>query len=166
MSTIKVKDNRKRSATQIKNIATSKVASQYDSNELIRVPRKKRGRTGIIPNRKQQRKKTPKHNRNQCYCIIFKKAGIPDQNYILHSSYFFYKRSDQHSFKDWLGGYLGNRADSVKKYKNSEQKWKKDLKSLKNQNKMLYIIAKESGSYRALKRIKKILSKASQQRIR
>ena len=59
-----------------------------------------------------------------------------------------------------MGGSLGNRADSVKYYKKSEHTWKKELKALKNQNKMLFIIAKKSGSRRELKNIKKIKAKA------
>ena len=50
LSTIEVKDNRKRAVTQINMIATSKLACHYDSNEFIRVPCKKRARTGVIIN--------------------------------------------------------------------------------------------------------------------
>ena len=60
-----------------------------------------------------------------------------------------------------MGGYLGDRADTVKHYKKSEQKWKKELKSLKNQNKMLFRIAEKSGSHHEMKNIKKIRTKAS-----
>ena len=57
-----------------------------------------------------------------------------------------------------------NRAESVKQYKNSKGKWKKDIKSLKNQNKLLYIISKKSGSRREIKKINNIRSKASKKR--
>ena len=56
---------------------------------------------------------------------------------------------------------MGSRTDSVKKYKKSENKWKKELKALNNQNKMLYIIAKKSGSSREIKKTKKIRAEAS-----
>ena len=49
---------------------------------------------------------------------------------------------------------MGSRTNYVKQYKNSENKCKKDLKSLKKQNKMLYRIAKKSFSHREIKRIR------------
>ena len=55
---------------------------------------------------------------------------------------------------------MSSRADTVKQYKNSEKKWRKNLKSLKKQNKMLYIIANKSSSLREIKKIKKIREKA------
>ena len=42
----------------------------------------------------------------------------------------------------------------------SEKKWKKELKALNKQNKMLYSIAKKFGSRREIKNIKKIREKA------
>ena len=74
------------------------------------------------------------------------------------------KRSDQHYIKNGLGGALGNRADAVNQYKNSEHKWKKELKALKNQNKMLYSIAKNFGSRRELKNINNIKAEAYKKR--
>ena len=56
---------------------------------------------------------------------------------------------------------MGSLTDAVKQYKKYENKWKKELKYLKNQNKMLYIIANKSGWRREIKKINKILSKAS-----
>ena len=53
------------------------------------------------------------------------------------------------------------RAEDVKQYKKSEINCKKELKSLKKQNKMLLSISKNSGSRRELKKIKKIRAKAS-----
>ena len=52
---------------------------------------------------------------------------------------YFVKGSNQKSVKDGLGGPLGSRVNDVKHYKKSENKWKKDLKALNNQNK--YFIA-------------------------
>ena len=53
------------------------------------------------------------------------------------------------------------RADTVKRYKKSENKWHKEIKYTKKQNKMLYIIDKKSGSRREIKKIKKIQAKSS-----
>ena len=70
--------------TQIKRIATSKAAPHYDSNESIRVSRKKRDSTGVITKDTQQGKKTPNYHGAQWYCVIFKKAEMPEQKYMLH----------------------------------------------------------------------------------
>ena len=56
ISTVEVKDNRKRVATQIKRFSTSKQASNYDINESVRAPRNERVRTGFLTNFKQQSK--------------------------------------------------------------------------------------------------------------
>ena len=74
LSTIKVKDNSKRAATQINMLATSRSASHSDSNKSVRVPCKNRARTGVIPSRKQHKKKAMKHNGIQCCCALCKKA--------------------------------------------------------------------------------------------
>ena len=73
----------------------------------------------------------------------------------------FVKCSGQRSIKEVLGGALGNRDDVVKHDKKSEHKWKKELKYLKKQNKILYSIAKKSGSRHELKKIKNIKANAS-----
>ena len=39
----------------------------------------------------------------------------------------FGKRSDQKSIKYGLGGPMGSRAEAVKQYKRSENKWKKEF---------------------------------------
>ena len=74
LSTIGVKYNSKRAETQIKRIATSRVAFHYDINESIRVTRKTLYNTVVLYNRKQQVKKTPKHHSPQRYYILCKKA--------------------------------------------------------------------------------------------
>ena len=40
---------------------------------------------------------------------------------------------------------MGSSAGAVKQYKKSKIKWKKELKALRKQNKMLASIAKKSG---------------------
>ena len=60
-----------------------------------------------------------------------------------------------------MGGSTGIRADTVKQYKKSENKWRKELKTLKEKNKMLYNIAKKSGSRLEINNIKKIREKDS-----
>ena len=54
------------------------------------------------------------------------------------------------SIKEGSGGSLGNRSTSVKQYRKSENKCKRDLKALKKQNKMIFSISKRLGSHREL----------------
>ena len=68
--TIEVKYNRERKATQIKRIATSNVSSHSDSDESIRVTLKKRVRTGVIHNLKQQGGDTTNHHCAQRHCVL------------------------------------------------------------------------------------------------
>ena len=84
LSTIEVKDNRKRAANQIKNIATFRAASHYDSDESVRFVRKNKASTGV--QFKRQGEKMPKHHGTQFYCILFDKAGMYEKNYMLNSS--------------------------------------------------------------------------------
>ena len=70
MSTIEVKYNRKRAATQIKNIENSWAASLSDSYESIRAPRKKKYRTGF--RFKQQGENISKHHGAQSYYVLCK----------------------------------------------------------------------------------------------
>ena len=65
------------------------------------------------------------------------------------------------TIKDGIGGFLGSRTDTVKKYKKCENKWKKEMSAIKKQNKILYSITKKSGSRREIKKIKNIRKKAS-----
>ena len=77
------------------------------------------------------------------------------------AEYWFGNRYDQNSIKDGLRGPLGGRAEAVKPCKKYENERKKELKALKKQNKMLYIIAKNFGLRYKLKKIKKIKNKDS-----
>ena len=57
---------------------------------------------------------------------------MSEQKYMSHiTENFFGKRSNQQSIKEGLRGSLGNIADAVNRYKKSEHKQKKELKSLK-----------------------------------
>ena len=76
LSTVKVKYNRKREVTRINKIAALRAASYSDSDKSVRVPRKKKARTGV--NFKQQGKKTTKQNSANCYCVLCKKVGMPE----------------------------------------------------------------------------------------
>ena len=60
-----------------------------------------------------------------------------------------------------MGGPISSRNHNVQQHKKSEKKWKKELKALKDQNKMLYSIAKNSGSRCEIQKIQKIRKEAS-----
>ena len=96
LSIIEVKDNSKKAVTQINWLATSRaVPVNSDSDEYVRVLCKKKVRTGVQPNHKKHGEKNPKHYEVQQYCVIFKKAEIPEQKFISHrSKNCFGKRSD------------------------------------------------------------------------
>ena len=76
---------------------------------------------------------------------------MPEHKYVSHIAKYFTGVRTKHSIKDGMGGPIGSKTHDVQQHKNSENKWKKELKALKNQNKMIYIIAKKSGSRRKIK---------------
>ena len=79
-----------------------------------------------------------KHHSNQNYCVLFKKAGMSEQKYMLHiSEDYFCKCYKQKYIKDGLGGPLGSRNYAVKQYNNYENKQMKVLKALKEQKEYL-----------------------------
>ena len=60
------------------------------------------------------------------------------------------------TIKDGMGGYVTIRDNTVKQYNKSENKWKKELKALKNQKKMLYSIVNNYRSRIEIININKI----------
>ena len=79
------------------------------------------------------------------------------------SEYCFGKRSDQNYIRDGMVVPMVSWVESMKQYKNSE-KFKKELKYIKKQNKILYSISKKSGSRHEQKNIKNIKDKAPKKR--
>ena len=124
LSATDVKDDRKMELTHINKIASSRAASLSDSNGSIRIPRKKKARigAGVLRSNKRPNNKVPKNHGTQCHYVLFKKAGILEKKYMLHSAEeFFGKRFNQKTITDGMGGHIGSRAEAVKKYKNSEK---------------------------------------------
>ena len=70
------------------------------------------------------------------------------------SENFFGDRSKQTSVKEELGGPIGNRTDAVSHYHKTEKKWKRNVKSLRKINRMLFSMANKSGSRHYIKNIK------------
>ena len=122
LSTIKVKDNRKREATQINNIASARAAFLSDSNGSIRILRKNNSRigAGVLCSKTLSHNKAPKNHSNQRHLVLCKKAGIPERKYISHiAEDCFGKRTNQKIIKDGLGGHMVSRYEAVKQYKKS-----------------------------------------------
>ena len=61
LSTIEFKDERKISAVNTKKIASARAASLSDSDKLVRIPRRKKSKTGVSNSHKTPRRA---HNRN------------------------------------------------------------------------------------------------------
>ena len=161
LSTIKVKYERKTAAVQINKIASVREASLYDTVEYMRIPRNKKSKTGVLRSNTSPKMVHSRHHGIQRYFVLCKNSGMPNCKYTLHSAEDFTGVCTNRSIKDVLGRPMGSRTYSVKQYKKSENKRKKELKALNKQNKMIYGIAKKSGSRREIKKIKKIRAKAS-----
>ena len=90
---------------------------------------------------------------------------MPERKYKYHiSGNLFGKRSNQAYFRDELVGTLCNSYDVVKHYQKTEKNWKRELKYLKKQKKMLYIMENNYGARSDLKKINKLNNKASKKR--
>ena len=101
------------------------VTVDYGSDEIPRVPHKKKARTGVMPSHNQQGNNNYKHKVSQGYCLMYNKYVIHDRTYKLHSSENFSGRSSNQEYTKYgLGGNLGNRVKSVKPFQNSKNKWK------------------------------------------
>ena len=155
LSTIEVKCKRKRVASQIKNIASARAASLFDSYAFVRIPRNKKSRIRDLHSNKPQ-KKAHNHHGTQRYCVLFNKAGIAEKKYMSQSDEYYTGILTNRTIKDGMKGYVESRSNTVKKYNKSENKWRKYLKNIKKQNKILYSIAKKSGSLHDIKNIKNI----------
>ena len=118
LSTIEVKDIRKRAATQIKKIAYARTASHSNSSGYVRITRNNKASTGFL--HKNPNKKASNHHGTRHHLMLSKKAGMPEKKYMSNSSEdCFGKRSDQKSIIDRLGGPMGSRSEVVKQYKRS-----------------------------------------------
>ena len=86
---------------------------------------------------------------------------MPELKYMSHSSKACTGMPTNQNIKYGMMGSVGSRDDTVKHYKNSENKWKKDMKDLKKKNKILHSISKKSGLCHKTNNAKKIRKKDS-----
>ena len=70
LSTIEVKDERKRAASQIKKIASARIFSLSDSEESVRIPKKKKAKTGVSNYHKTPRRAHDRHHVTHSYCVL------------------------------------------------------------------------------------------------
>ena len=80
---------------------------------------------------------------------------MPERKYTSHSAEYCTGMRTKHPIKDGMGVPMVISTNYVQQYNNSENKWKKELKALKKQNKILYSISNKYGSRREIKKIRK-----------
>ena len=131
LSTIDVKEERKRASGNIKKIAVARAASLSDSNKSVRIPRRNKGNTGVSNSHKIPRRANDRHHGTCRYCALFKKSVMPERKYMSHSTKDFTGMSTKRPIKDGMGRPAGSRNHYVQHHKKSESKWKKELKDIK-----------------------------------
>ena len=85
LSTIDIKYERKIAAVHIEKIASSREASQYNSNNSVGIPRRKKSKTGVLSSNKSPIRAHDRHHVIRRYCVLCKKAVIPERKYESHS---------------------------------------------------------------------------------
>ena len=62
----------------IKNIDSARVASISDSDEYMRIPRRKKAKTSVLRSKRSKRRANDMHHGVQRYCVLCKKAVMPE----------------------------------------------------------------------------------------
>ena len=119
LSSIEVKDERKISAVHIKKIAYARAASLPNRDKSVKIPRKKKVNTGFSISNKPPRRAHDSHHGAQRYCVLFKKAVIPERKYASHSAEDFTGVRTKRSIKDGMGGPIGSRNHAVQYHNKS-----------------------------------------------
>ena len=81
---------------------------------------------------------------------------MPEIKYMLHSAEDRKGMRTNRTINDGMGGSVVSRDDTMKQYKKSEKKWKKNLKALNNQSKIIYSIYNKYVLRHKIKNIKTI----------
>ena len=108
------------------------LGSLSDSDESVRILRKKRPNTGVLRSKKFPKRAHSRHHGIHCYCVLFKKAGMPERKYTLHSAKGCTGVHTNRPIKYGMVGHMGSSTDAVKQYNKPENKYNKELESLKN----------------------------------
>ena len=105
----------------IKNIASTRAASQSDSDEYVRIPRRKKAKTGFLNSNKSPRRAYDKQHGAQRYCVLCKKVEMPEQKCALNSDEDFTSVCTKRSIKDGIVGPIGSRNHAVQQHKKYEK---------------------------------------------
>ena len=111
LSKIEVKDEIKISVVHINNIDSAGASSLSDSDNSMSIPRRKKANTGVLRSKKSPRRSHDRHRGVQCYCVICKKSGMYEHNYIPHSAENYTGVRTKHPINDGMGGPMGSRTN-------------------------------------------------------
>ena len=99
---------------------------------------------------------------SQSYSVLCKRDEIPDRKFMCHSSeqcFGFFNKKD--NIQNNIRGSLGKQDGDVKKFYKAKKNWKRQLRSLENQNKVLYSMINNLGSRKELHNINHISTKGN-----
>ena len=121
LSPIDVKDESKRAEVHIKRIASARADSLSDSNESVKILRRKRASNGVLSSNKSPRRAHYRHHGAHRYCVLFKKSGMSERKYESYSSEDCTGVRTKRSIKYGIEGPIGGRTHDVKQHKKSEK---------------------------------------------
>ena len=84
LSTIEVKYERKIAAVHIKKINSARAEFLSNINKFMRITRRKKAKTLFLRYNNSPRRAHDRHYRIQRYCVLYKKAGMPEHKYASH----------------------------------------------------------------------------------
>ena len=119
LSTIEVIGERKRAEDHIKKIASARAASLSDSNESVRIPRRKKAKTGVLNSHKTPRRAHNRHHGTHRYYILCKKSGMPERKYMSHITHDCTGMRTKRPIKDGMGRPAGSRKNGVQQHRKS-----------------------------------------------
>ena len=121
MSTIEVKDKRKRVAGNIKKISYTRAASLSNINESARIMRRKKSKDGVSSSHKTSRRAHERHHGEHRYCVLCKKSVMPERKYASHSTDDCTGVRTKLSIKYGMRGSIRSRTHAVQQHKKYEK---------------------------------------------
>ena len=119
LSSIEVKDERKRAAGHIKKISSARAASLSNSDKSLMVTKRKKYNTGVSNCHKSPRRAHDRHHGAKRYCVLCDKARMPECKSMSYSTKDCTDVSTKCSIKDGMGGPIGSRTHAMKHHKKS-----------------------------------------------
>ena len=105
----------------IKKIASARAAYPSDCDDPVRIPRRKKDKTGVFRSNKSPKRAHDRHHSVHSYCVLLKKAGMSERKYLLHISEDCTGVRTKLPIKDGMGGPMGIRTNTVQQYKKFEK---------------------------------------------